>query len=450
MRWNRIVGLANLVAVTLGGASCSGDTSGPGQDPVPMHLAQISGAGQTGEVGAPLPIPLAVKITDKDGDPIAGVPVTFAVTRGGGSVSASTDTTDAEGLASTIWTMGPDVRVNQQRATAGVPAMALPLVGFTATATLTSGTLSVLGGDQQRAVIRTAPASRPRVLVKTPGSAGVPVAGVEVDWAVTAGDGTLSAASSVTDQAGVASVIWTLGGTVGANTQGLSATVSTLTDSSASFVASTTGPPATILIVSGDGQEGIAGALTAQPVVVLVQDAWNNPVAGATVQWRSTATDWGLVVAGPNVSRTDGTGQASAVVRLGPLTGVDQLESRVVEQPGAVVLFTFTTLAGPPALMSVHSGQYQTGVAGSTLAEPIAVLVTDLYGNPTAGATVYWGTRPENGSTAAESSVAGADGIASTRWTLGTTVGDRNQYVEVALEADFASIVFVASATAGP
>jgi hypothetical protein len=48
-------------------------------------IAIHSGNGQTGVAGAPLAMPLRARVTDGAGAPVAGVPVRFAVTAGGGS-----------------------------------------------------------------------------------------------------------------------------------------------------------------------------------------------------------------------------------------------------------------------------------------------------------------------------------------------------------------------------
>jgi hypothetical protein len=84
------------------------------------------------------------------------------------------------------------------------------LVGWSYGSTLWEGALntSTVGG---------APLANPFVVQVTDGS-GVPVAGVTVTFAVTAGGGTLSRAQVVTDQSGQASSSLTVGTTPGANT----------------------------------------------------------------------------------------------------------------------------------------------------------------------------------------------------------------------------------------
>ena len=69
-------------------------------------LVKISGDDQTGTAGSRLSDPFIVEVRDQNDVAFAGVPVTFSVTAGGGSLSTTTDTTDANGRASTRLTLG--------------------------------------------------------------------------------------------------------------------------------------------------------------------------------------------------------------------------------------------------------------------------------------------------------------------------------------------------------
>ena len=75
---------------------------------VPTALTKVSGDAQTGAPSTALTNPFVVKV--KDGAPIArtfaGVPVTFAITAGGGTLSATSATTDATGRAQVTLTLG--------------------------------------------------------------------------------------------------------------------------------------------------------------------------------------------------------------------------------------------------------------------------------------------------------------------------------------------------------
>ncbi|MDQ6828710.1 MAG: hypothetical protein M3081_07570 [Gemmatimonadota bacterium] len=78
-----------------------------------------------------LPNPLIVHVIGTGNIGVAGIPVTFSITSGGGSVLPTTATTDADGFAQTRWTLGPAAGSQQASATvAGLPA-----VTFDATAT---------------------------------------------------------------------------------------------------------------------------------------------------------------------------------------------------------------------------------------------------------------------------------------------------------------------------
>ena len=73
---------------------------------------KISGDGQVGTPGSVLTEPLGVEVQDENEVGFEGVPVAFAVTAGGGTLSASTDTTDAKGRAQTTLTLGRDPGTN--------------------------------------------------------------------------------------------------------------------------------------------------------------------------------------------------------------------------------------------------------------------------------------------------------------------------------------------------
>ena len=85
-----------------------------------MHpaLIKVSGDAQEGTTREMLPIPFIVEVQDEHGKPMIGVPVTFAVTAGGGLLSATTATTDATGRAQTTLTIGQTAGTNTVRATA--------------------------------------------------------------------------------------------------------------------------------------------------------------------------------------------------------------------------------------------------------------------------------------------------------------------------------------------
>ena len=75
---------------------------------VPRTVTRLSGDEQAAEPGEELAEPLVVSVRDQNGTAFAGAVVTFALLGEGGTLSALTDTTDAEGRASTALTLGEE------------------------------------------------------------------------------------------------------------------------------------------------------------------------------------------------------------------------------------------------------------------------------------------------------------------------------------------------------
>lgn len=97
----------------------------------PSQLRVVLGDGQSGPVNSELPNPITVQVTDDLENPKAGVTISFAVASGGGTLSNPTAVTNAQGLASVVWTLGPLTGV--QTVVASSPG--LTAVSFLATAT---------------------------------------------------------------------------------------------------------------------------------------------------------------------------------------------------------------------------------------------------------------------------------------------------------------------------
>jgi hypothetical protein len=87
--------------------SCGGaDTSGPGGS-VATTIAPNSATTQTEAPGTQVAELPSVLVKDGSGAPMTGVPVTFAVTSGGGSITGGSATTNSAGIATVgSWTLG--------------------------------------------------------------------------------------------------------------------------------------------------------------------------------------------------------------------------------------------------------------------------------------------------------------------------------------------------------
>lgn len=202
----------------------------------PASFVAVAGNDASVNAGTLVPVPPTVEARDSTGQLQPGVPVTFAVTTGGGTVQGATTTTDASGRASpTAWVVGlapgpntltastfgaPDV-VFQATAVAAVPASVSPMAG---------GPFGGIRGNYLP--------NQP--VFQVTDSKGGPVAGIAVTFAASDG-GSIGGAARVSDFNGmVAPLAWRLGMTPGA--QSLTATVAGLPP--ASVAGNATSPPA--------------------------------------------------------------------------------------------------------------------------------------------------------------------------------------------------------------
>ena len=78
----------------------------------PRPPLKVSGDDQWGIPDAALEHPFIVEVRDQKGEVFAGVPVTFAITAGGGTFSATSTTTDENGRAQSTLTLGSDAGTN--------------------------------------------------------------------------------------------------------------------------------------------------------------------------------------------------------------------------------------------------------------------------------------------------------------------------------------------------
>jgi len=139
---NRTVTAGSSLLLAAAVAACSSDTVVP-PPLVPAHLEIVAGDQQSGSQGMPLAVPLEASVTALDGTPIVGMTVNWTVTSGGGSLSPTASTTNADGRASTIWTLG--VLHGAQRATASIEWAGQP--AFTATASASASSLLAIHYD---------------------------------------------------------------------------------------------------------------------------------------------------------------------------------------------------------------------------------------------------------------------------------------------------------------
>jgi hypothetical protein len=313
------------------------------------HLTKVSGDNQGALAGSVLQ-DLVVRAEDHANNPVPGVPVTWKVASGGGSINAAAAASGADGLVKATATLGGLLGKNEFDATSGAQAAAFFAMGNVSG----PAQLVAVSGDAQSGTVAT-PLGQPLV-VKVTDTGGNPVPGVAINWAAASGGGSFPSTTTSTDMSGLASATPTLGTHAGAN--GFTATTAVLASGgTASFAATATAGAATTLVkTSGDGQVATAGTALAAPFVVTASDQYGNPVGGLTVSWAVTVGG-GSVQAASASTAVDGT--VAATGTLGPDAVSNTFTASAVGVTGSPPSFTAARRAFKLAYTNPTGGKLQ-------------------------------------------------------------------------------------------
>lgn len=305
-----------------------------------------------------------------------------------------------------------------------------------------AASILLLDGDAQADTVSFGLANPLRVEVVD--AFGNPVAGVPVGWQIVSGGGGLSADTSVTDAAGIATNSVSLPTVAG--TLNIEASVDGLTGSPVAFTATAIPAVATSLVVVAAPDTVVAG-VTVPTITVEVRDPFGNVVTWFAGDLSIAATDAPGAIATGTTTRS-------------PIAGVVTFDDLTVNEPGAWFLgvsggglatsLDFEVVAGAAASFTLLGGDAQTGLATQPLPTPLAVQLTDAVGNPVVGEVVVFQVAAGGGTlssgVAVDSVLTNSAGDAFTTWTLGT-----DTFVTHSVAASypgFADIVFTATAQA--
>jgi hypothetical protein len=171
---------------------------------------------------------------------------------------------------------------------------------------------------------------------------------------------------------------------------------------------------------TGDNQRGAPGWPLAESLAVKVTDSRGAPAADQRVAFQLVTDAPGAAVS-PTVARTGADGLARTRWVLGSSAATQAVEAGVVGSNGLKVRFEASVGSADAVQIAAVSGDGQRGSVGSELGDPLIVRVTDEFGNPVANVSVEWDAG--GGSADPQTSTTGADGQATMRWTLGSSVG---------------------------
>jgi hypothetical protein len=278
------------------------------------------------------------------------------------------------------------------------------------TLTVFAPALNVVSGDNQSANVNT---TVPQPLVVEALLNGAPQSGVNIIWAVAAGDASIASTTGATDGAGQASAVIDLGPTPGpviiTATRADQPTISVSFSINAVLVRS-------LAIVSGDNQTGPPNAPLGAPLVVYASDNGAD-AANIPILWNAS----GGATLSALTTNTGANGQASVTVtNTGPGPGPIQVTATRADDPTATVLFTENIL--PPNL-SIAGGDNQSGLTGSAAALPMDVLLVDGANAPVSGQQIAWNVTSGTAQLASGFSTTDAAGHATMSFSFGGSPG---------------------------
>ncbi len=374
-------------------------------------LRIVSGDGQSGRAGTRLPQDFVLEISQPRPAALekgfAGVPVTWTVISGGGTLAAASNTTDADGRARNQLTLGASAGENRIRAT-------LPGIGsvdFVATATPPATVrIAVASGDNQRGALNS-DADQPVVFELSEDNR--PVVGESVQLRVAQGAATLATPTAITDAQGRASVRFRYG-----NSAGPVRIEATARGATASATATAFAP--NLRAASGNAQNGRIGTRLAQDLVLEIAQpalaAGAKGLAGVPVSWTIISGGGSLAAAS---GTTDAQGRASNQLTLGPAAGENRVRATL---PGIGTLDFIATAVDPVPTGSVFEIVSGNGQSLPTAAPsaPLVVRLRTSAGVAVSGTTVAFTVSPAGAATLSNATATtGDNGQAQTIATLG-------------------------------
>ncbi|MCO5784683.1 Ig-like domain-containing protein, partial [Citrobacter meridianamericanus] len=371
-----------------------------------------------------------VRVTDKNGNPVAGADVSFAATNGARIGSAAQ--TGADG---TVTQMLTSLKAGDSSVTATVNGVSQSVtVTFVADSSTAKTGTPVISGNG-------APANGTdiiRVDIPVTDANGNPLVNQTVT--INTGNGSQPGAVTVTtDSNGVAHVDVT---NTTAGTTPVEVTVNGNTQTTnVTFVADSSTATLTAGNLKVLGNNALADGVAQNSVRAVVTDAHGNPVAGVTVTF--TADNGAMIAA------TGTTGADGSLIRT--LTSTRAGQSQVtagVNGSSQTVTTTFKADSSTATLSAANLTVLTTGaVASGSATNSVKAVVTDKNGNPVPGITVSF--TADNGASIAATGATGADG-AVTQTLTSKTAGNSTVKATVNGGTQSVTVAFVAdSSTAG-
>lgn len=338
----------------------------------PASIELVAGDDQAAGVGEPVPVPPSVRVRDADGNPLAGIPVTFTPTEGEGTVVGGTPVTDDDGVAAVgEWRLGTEAGANELSAeVAGQDLEGSPVV-FSATATAGGVSATETSVEASPATITaSAGSSAATITVRVRDAFGNPIAGVAVALSVSGSGNTLTQPGDPTDANGVAT--GRLSSTA-AGTRVVSAVAGGVEIEQTATVTVQAGPPAATT-TTATVPNGRAGQRTT--IEIQLRDALGNPAPG-----RASAI--AVAIGGANnvggVGASDEGGGRYTASYTPQVAGTDLVSVRVSGDAVAGSPFSSQVQAGTTS--AAHSSADVPSSVSIFTSFRITITARDQFGN---------------------------------------------------------------------
>ncbi len=402
--------------------------------------------------------PLIGYVTDSVGRPVFNVPVCFTGDPGV-SVNSPSQNTNADGAVQTTIT-APNVNGNYSVVLSVGTACPNPGNLLSATYTINVGgstqgssQISIYTGDGQLLRQNNSTTVTQPLTVKVTDTTGAPIAGAQVTFAVSQGVGLISPVDSVTDDNG----LFRANFITGLVDQSHAFQATTVTASSAygsvDFVETThnasaidAGQPGVQILTPANQQLTIPQGTVIPNAITAKTTSGHFPQAGTVIP------NIGIRLADPDISDLSKIASCQGSTRGGD-DGISHCNVLAACQPAGTLPQTFQVVAavgeyafypmlvtvtpGSPSLLSIVSGNNQTGTPGTAFT--LIAKVTDGCNQNSSGVNVNWNVTQGSASLSQVQTVTSTNGSVSAKVTLGQTAGP----VQVTVSAaGIAPIVF--------
>lgn len=236
---------------------------------------------QYADIGAKLPRPVGIRVTDTAGRPLGDIPVRW-VALDGGTVTPLAPRTDSLGEARVEWTLSNRSGTQRLRAQVGATRAVPPLVLTASAKAGAPATAWIVGGNGQTGTVG-APLTK-KVAIKVLDQAGNTVPSAVVSFAPVRGS--VADSAVMADTSGVARAIWTLDREPGAHS--MSVRVEGVARPLIVTATARAGAASAIELTPRQAI-GTPGAVLGNGVEASVTDEFGNAVKGATVTFKASS-----------------------------------------------------------------------------------------------------------------------------------------------------------------